>query len=203
MYRKLYQCFLREAFYFIGLSTLVTSLEIFTKRLKLKIINQEHSHTFANRVADSLSLHRWMDWCEPSFNVEDAQEFIRANRLNWVKGTSYGFGVFCQKNQEFIGMVAITEVHLISNSASLGYWIADKHQQKGYAKEALNSIISFSFEKLQLTRIEIVCDPKNVLSHKVALSCGCINEGINRNRFIYNGKPKDGLVFCVTPDLHI
>ncbi|UGA55915.1 GNAT family N-acetyltransferase [Vibrio sp. VB16] len=180
---------------------MVTNLEIFTKRLQLKIIRQEHSHAFANRISDSLSLHDWMDWCHPRFSEMDAQDFIRANRLNWVKGSSYGFGVFRKESQEFIGMAAITEIHLISNSASLGYWIADKHQQKGYAKEALNSLISFCFEKLQLTRIEIICDPDNVPSHNVALACGGINEGINRNRFIYNDRPRDGLVFCITPDL--
>lgn len=182
---------------------MVTSFEIYTKRLTLKIINQEHSHTFASRITDSVSLHRWMDWCHPNFTDADAQTFIKANRLNWVKGLSFGFGLFTQESQEFIGMVAITEIHCISHSASLGYWIADKHQNKGFAKEALNALISFSFEKLQLTRVEIVCDPENIPSHNVALSCGCINEGINRNRFIYNNKPKDGLVFCITPDLNI
>lgn len=174
-------------------------LEIITQRLRLRILHQEDSALFSKTVSYSTSLHTWMDWCNSEFDVEEAQDFIRANRLNWVKGTSYGFGIFGRDNDELLGMVALTEIHLISNSGSLGYWITDKVQQHGYAKEALNALINFSFEKLRLTRLEIICDPRNVPSHRVALSCGGLNEGIGRNRFIYFGHAKDGLVFSIVP----
>ncbi|MDV7103037.1 GNAT family protein [Vibrio sp. TH_r3] len=174
--------------------------EILTKRLHLKILRQQDSYILSKRISHSISLHQWMDWCHCQFNEYDAQEFIRANRLNWSKGLSYGFGVFARENHLFVGMVAITEIHLISNSATLGYWIADDYQRNGFAKEALDALITFSFERLQLTRLEIVCHPDNIASHNVALSCGAYKEGLSRNRFIHHNMAKDGLVFSVIPD---
>lgn len=173
--------------------------EIFTSRLHLRILQSRDSTVLTNQVASSASLHQWLDWCNEHFNDQEAKEFIIANRLNWIKNLSYGFGVFDRKDQTFLGMVAITEIHLISNMASIGYWIADAHQQKGYAKEAVDAIVEMSFSLLKLTRLEIVCDPDNFPSHQVAKSSGAIEEGIARNRFMFAGQPRDGLVFSIIP----
>ncbi len=178
---------------------MVPDFEIFTSRLHLRILKAEDTNTFATTVTYSASLHQWLDWCHPGFNFSDAKEFIMANRLNWAKSLAYGFGVFDRKSNQFLGMVAITEFSRISNMASVGYWIADKYQCNGYAKEAMLAIIEFSFAELKLTRLEIICDPENKPSHELAKKCGAVQEGIARNRFIFNGKPQDGLVFSIVP----
>lgn len=175
------------------------NVEILTKRLKLAILTKQHSDVFTSHVSHSSSLHQWMDWCHPHFDHQESDEFIQANRLNWIKGLSYGFGVFSRQTEALLGMVAVTELHHISNSAALGYWIADKYQHNGYAKEALLGLSHFCFERLRLTRLEIICDSDNHASHKVAIACGAVEEGIGRNRFIYQGKPKNGLVYSLIP----
>jgi len=175
-------------------------LDIITKRLHLRILHQEDSSALSFRISQSTSLHKWMDWCNSTFSNDDAQEFIKANRLNWIKGTAYGFGIFNRNLDKLIGMVAITEIHAVSNSGCLGYLIADKYQRNGFATEALDALISFSFEKLRLTRLEIICAPENIPSHKIAKACGGLEEGIHRNRFIYNGRAKNGLVFSIIPE---
>jgi RimJ/RimL family protein N-acetyltransferase len=84
--------------------------------------------------------------------------------------------------------------------ASIGYWVADEYQNQGYGKEALDALIEFSFSQLKLTRLEIVCDPDNRVSHQLAVKCGAVQEGLFRNRFIFNGEPKTGLVFSIIPE---
>lgn len=176
------------------------NFEIFTNRLHLRILTTNDSIEFSQQISASKSLYPWLDWCHAHFDNQEANEFIVANRLNWIKNTAYGFGVFDRQNDAFVGMVAINEIHLTSNMASIGYWVADNHQGLGYATEALKAIIEMSFAQLAFTRLEIICDPKNLLSHKVAQKCGAIEEGVARNRFLFSGKPKDGLVFSVIPD---
>lgn len=173
--------------------------EIFTNRLHLRIPHSEESVAFASLVAESDSLHRWLDWSNADFDHRDAKEFIVVNRLNWVKNLSYGFAVVERSSNQFLGMVALTELHLTSNMATVGYWIADKYQRKGYAKEALEAMVELSFDQLKLTRLEVICDPDNQPSHNVALSCGAVKEGIARNRYMFAGKPRDGVVFSFIP----
>jgi RimJ/RimL family protein N-acetyltransferase len=83
--------------------------------------------------------------------------------------------------------------------ASIGYWVADKYQRKGYAQEAIRALAEFCFAKLSLTRVEIVCDPDNIASQTLIESVGAKKEAIARNRFIFHGKPKDGVVYSLLP----
>lgn len=177
-----------------------TDFTIITRHLTLRMPKAQESGLLADVITTSPSLYQWLDWCSADFSKADAEEFITANQLNWIKDLSYGFAVYHNDDGSLIGMVAISEMHRSFNMASIGYWVADDCQRQGYGKEALNALIEFSFAKLKLTRLEIVCDPLNQPSHQLALTCGAVKEGLARNRYIFNGKPRDGLVFSVIPE---
>ncbi len=172
---------------------------IHTYRLELRLINNDHLNEFCEVICSSASLHHWIDWCHPEFSQQDGYDFLLANRVNWLKSLSYGFGVFLKGNDELIGMVALTERYYSFNMGTIGYWIGDAHQGRGYASEALTGLCSFCFEEIGLTRLEVVCDTGNLASHAVARKIGALEEGVARNRFIYAEQVKDGLVFSLIP----
>lgn len=174
--------------------------QIVTQRLQLRLITLGEAAEFAECVRQSPSLHQWIDWCNDQFSTQEAERFILANRLNWVKADAYGFGVFDKKQQKLLGMVAINEFYHTFNMASLGYWVADAYQQQGAGKEALEALIEFCFSRLELTRLEIVCDPDNVASQRLATACGAQQESVARNRFLFDGRPKDGIVYSLIPE---
>ncbi|OAJ93788.1 GNAT family N-acetyltransferase [Vibrio bivalvicida] len=174
--------------------------QIVTPHLILRLISSDESSALQDCVVHSPSLHRWIDWCHSEFSLDDAERFILATRLNWVKSEAYGFGVFCRSSDKLLGMVAINELYHTFNMASIGYWITDESQGQGIGVNAVNALIEFCFSQLKLTRLEVVCDPDNLPSQKLIESCGGVFESKARNRFIFNGKPKTGLVYSVTPD---
>ena len=173
--------------------------QIITPALTLRLIDSEDCDKLQACITRSPSLHKWIDWCHPDFTRDDAERFILATRLNWVKSEAYGFGVFCRKSDALIGMVAINELYHTFNMASIGYWIADQHQGKGFATAAVNALIEFCFAQLKVTRIEVVCDPDNLPSQKLIEKCGGVFEARAKNRFIFQGKPKEGLVYSLIP----
>lgn len=173
---------------------------IITRRLELKLIPHEDANKLRECVSNSPTLHRWIDWCEPDFTLEQAERFLLLTRLNWVKAEAYGFGVYHRETNELLGMVAINELYHTFNMLSVGYWIRDNVQRNGYAKEALEGLVNFCFKQLKVTRIEIVCDPENKASQKLIEQCGAQFEAKARNRFIYDGKPKSGLVYSIIPE---
>ncbi|MDN3613197.1 GNAT family N-acetyltransferase [Vibrio gallaecicus] len=172
---------------------------ISSNRVTLRIIEASDAREFSELVRQSSSLFKWIDWCTPDYSETEAEKFILATRLNWVKADAFGFGVFDNISGNILGMVAINELYHTFNMASLGYWIGDKYQSKGIATEALQALINFCFEQLKLTRLEIVCDPDNLPSQRLIERCGAEKEAIARNRFVFNGKPKDGVVFSIIP----
>ncbi|KOO11212.1 ribosomal-protein-serine acetyltransferase, partial [Vibrio xuii] len=111
-----------------------------TPRLALKLIPNEDANKLRDCVSHSPSLHRWIDWCEPDFTLQQAERFLLSTRLNWVKSEAYGFGVYRRYNEELIGMVAINEIYHTFNMVSVGYWIRDSEQHNGYAKEAVDGL---------------------------------------------------------------
>ncbi|NOH96709.1 GNAT family protein [Vibrio sp. 99-70-13A1] len=172
---------------------------ISSNHITLKIIEASDAREFSQLIRQSSSLFEWIDWCTPDYSETEAEKFILATRLNWVKADAFGFGIFDNLSGDLVGMVAINELYHTFNMASLGYWIGDKYQNKGVATEALKALINFCFEQLKLTRLEIVCDPDNLPSQRLIERCGAEKEAIARNRFVFNGKPKDGVVFSIIP----
>ncbi|MFV0574423.1 MAG: GNAT family N-acetyltransferase [Vibrio sp.] len=174
--------------------------ELTTPRLTLRLIQADESHVFASAIRRSPSLYPWLDWCHAHFSDNEASDFLMHTRLNWVKNESFGFGVYLRKTQEFVGMVALTDMALNFNMGTIGFWICDKFQRQGYAQEAIGRLIRFCFEDLQLTRLECICDPENTASHQLTLACGAVKECLARNRYLFNGSPKDGVVFSFVPE---
>ena len=70
------------------------------------------------------------------------------------------------------------EVDSLNDKVEIGIIISKFYQNKGYAKEVINEVISFAFNMLKVKRIEakIMCD--NLKSKKLFLSLGFKNEGI-------------------------
>lgn len=178
---------------------MIPQYQLTTSRLVLKLIELDECDQFAEMIQNSPHLYPWLDWCHPHFNREQAKEFILHTRLNWVKSLGYGFGIYTVEDHKLIGMAALTDQAFNFNMGTVGYWIRDSHQHFGYATEATSAVVNFCFREVKLTRVEFICDPENLASHKVALACGATNEGIARNRFIFRDKPHDGLVFSMIP----
>ena len=172
---------------------------IVTRNLVLRIIEASDAPEFAQCIQQSPSLSRWIDWCHTEYSQQEAEKFILATRLNWVKADAFGFGIFDRESDKLMGMVAINELYHTFNMASLGYWVADQYQRRGIAKEAMSALFEFCFAQLKLTRLEVVCDLDNLPSQHLIEACGAERETIARNRFIFNGEPKDGVVYAVLP----
>ena len=109
--------------------------QINTQNLSLIIIEPSDAHEFSQLIKSSPSLLPWVDWCHDRFSIAEAEKFILATRLNWVKADAFGFGIFERKSDKLVGMVAINELYHTFNMASLGYWVGDHFQRKSIAKE--------------------------------------------------------------------
>jgi RimJ/RimL family protein N-acetyltransferase len=171
--------------------------QIITRGFVLRLIKVDESQKLSHCINHSPSLYPWIDWCHSNFSQQEAEAFVKATRLSWIKGEAYGFGVFSRDNSVLLGMVAINEIYHTFNMASIGYWIADEHQKNGLGTNAVKALLEFCFAELSLTRVEVVCDPENNASQKLIISCGGVFETMARNRFIYNGKAKTGAVYSI------
>jgi len=69
-----------------------------------------------------------------------------------------------------------------SNAFEIGYWIHVNHVNKGYATEISAALTKVAFEIENVNRVEIHCDPKNIISAAIPKKLGYVYEATLRNR---------------------
>lgn len=82
----------------------------------------------------------------------------------------------------------------------IGYWVARESRGRGVCTVALGRLCSFAFEELRLERLELVTDPENVASQRVAEKVGFRREGILRSHLLHrDGRRRDSVMFSLLP----
>ncbi len=79
-------------------------------------------------------------------------------------------------------------VYLIESNrmAAVAIRISRIYQNKGYASEALSSMVKFCFEKTELKRLWAEIDIRNIASQRVFEKSGFIREGLIRDGKMVN-----------------
>jgi ribosomal-protein-alanine N-acetyltransferase len=83
----------------------------------------------------------------------------------------------------------------------LGYAIDEKENRKGFSTEAINGLINFSFEEINLHRLEANVIPANAASIRVLEKLNFIKDGYSKDYLKINDKWQDHLRFAlINPD---
>ncbi|MAT56782.1 MAG: GNAT family N-acetyltransferase [Ignavibacteriae bacterium] len=110
------------------------------------------------------------------YEVRDAIFWINNANKGFENKSQFTFGIKIKTNYEFIGGIGL-KINNVLNQAELGYWIAEKYWNKGFATEAVEAIIKFGFKELHLNKICASHLEQNPASGKVLIKNGMIKEG--------------------------
>lgn len=136
---------------------------------------------------------------EPSrdnnFYTYDVQkDILLESYKQFMNGTSFDFGIF--KDDKFIGKIKLSNiVQGVFKNGIIGYSIDKDYEGKGYMKEAVNLVLKYSKEELDLHRIEASILVDNIKSKGVLNSCGFKEVGLNEKYLFINGAWRDHLTF--------
>jgi len=82
----------------------------------------------------------------------------------------------------------------------VGYWVAAEARGRGVAPDALRALSRWAFAELGLGRVELVTDPDNIASQRVAEKAGFQREATLRSILANrDGSRRDGLMFSLLP----
>lgn len=135
-------------------------------------------------------LNEHLPWIQET-DIFDLQKRIRS----WVLNERFGQGgcwlIFKNTPENSDGLFAgaiMAEINLRNHSATLSYWLTKPFTGQGLMTESVKLISKFAFEKLKLNRLELLVSVNNGKSAAVAMRCGFVEEGINRDFELINGK---------------
>jgi len=172
--------------------------QIATSRLLLRPWSADDAPVLKALIDANLEhLRAWMPWAmnEPS-PVEAIAKRIEMFRGQRERGEDFGVGVL-------LGDQAIGGAGLHRRDGpgvlEIGYWMATAHGGRGYATEAAAALTDLAFRMDGIERVEIRCDPRNVVSAAVPQKLGFVHTTtLNANTVTPTGEPRDTMVWEMT-----
>jgi RimJ/RimL family protein N-acetyltransferase len=85
-------------------------------------------------------------------------------------------------------------------SGHIGYWCAPEARGRGVTTRALRLLCNHALEDLKLERLELITDPDNRSSQRVAEKVGFQREGVLRSHLPHpDGRRRDSVMFSLLP----
>lgn len=171
-----------------------------TERLRLRPPERRDYADWAQLRREARSaLQPW----EPLWSRDHLSESSYRRRVAWAEreiaaDRAYPFFIFRTDVGEttMVGGVTLESVKRgAAQSAALGYWLGPAHQGQGLMNEALDTIVSFAFRDLKLSRLEASCLPENTRSRRLLTRCGFREEAFLRAYLQINGAWRDHLLY--------
>ncbi|NBI27492.1 GNAT family N-acetyltransferase [Chengkuizengella marina] len=167
-----------------------------TNRLILKVIDE----SYAEKVVEYINKNKdFLTPWSPLVNEEFFAVQFQAQKLNedikkMNDGSMLKVWIFKKEDEkeEIIGSISLNNiVRGVFQSCHLGYQLSHKEINQGYITEAINRVIEYAFDELQLHRIEANIMPRNGASLKVVEKLGFESEGLAKKYLKINGKWED------------
>jgi len=131
-------------------------------------------------------------WSRPAMTeMTQAEALFQQVQTDYETGSSLAMAIERRSDNIFVGNCTLHHFHDASRRAEIGYALARPFWGQGYMHEALQSLVTYAFEQLDLNRLEADIDPRNASSARSLDRLGFRKEGHLRERWIVNGEVSD------------
>ncbi|MGQ4666019.1 GNAT family N-acetyltransferase [Metabacillus halosaccharovorans] len=160
------------------------SLKLETVRLILQPFKKEDAFRIRD-LANDKELADILGLPHP-YELEYAKDWIAMQPEQIKNGVEYPLTITFKESYEIIGTITI-RIDKSNNKGELGYWIGKDYWGNGIATEAVNKIIDFGFNQLNLNKIWASAITRNIASKIVLEKAGLQKEGtLKQNRLLHN-----------------
>ncbi len=141
---------------------------------------------------------RWTFMTEGLTELQ-ARDWIERAHDMWLRARAVRFAIVDSKSGELLGQVGIGHLNWEQQVGEVFYWIAAPARRRGVATRAVKVVTAWAFETLELARVELVVDPANEPSQRVAAAAGFTREGLLRSYQRFKDRRMDAVIFARLP----
>lgn len=133
-------------------------------------------------------------------SIAEARAYVRCMQRKYRMGEPASWCIELKGSGRVIGTIGYMWYNRDHNSAEVGYSLARDQWNKGIMTEALEEVLRYSFEEMQIHRVEAQHETDNPASGKVMLKCGMQHEGTLRGRLLNKGRYVDVDIYSILRD---
>ncbi|MEM4282247.1 MAG: GNAT family N-acetyltransferase [Candidatus Woesearchaeota archaeon] len=164
-----------------------------TKRLFLRNLRKEDSISIKKNITKEVI--KWLPSIPWPYTLDNANDYIKESIRNFKKGKAYDFGIIF--NKKLIGTISLYEIDRINQRAGLAYLLNRKYWNRGIMSEAVERVLLFGFNELNLKKIFTKVIAENKKSLKLLSKFKFNVDGINPKHHYLRGKFYDEIILSL------
>lgn len=164
--------------------------ELKTKRLTLKNISMDDIDFMYQQFSDDF-INQYLFDAEPLANLDEAKELIEFY-LNTVQYYNHRYILMNEENEK-IGTIGFHNYNNDSKTVDIGYDLRKPYNHQGYMKEALETMLIYMKDALDLKYVQAVIYKDNQPSIKLVSSFGFKPHGTKIETF--RNEPYEHIIY--------
>ena len=177
----------------LNLKALSRFPEIETKRLILRRFGIADALGYLELRSNEEAM-RYMD--RPYFDTkEEAKEAIKKMHQEFRNKEGIWWALADKRNNKFMGYVGFKDINQKDKSAEIGYVLHPDYWASGWMTEAVDAVLDFVFNELNLHRVAGNINPSNEASRGILLKFGFQREAYFREDYYFAGEFLDSEIY--------
>lgn len=145
--------------------------------VSIALVQDSFAAKYAELVTDQVDyLSQWLAWPPHCSQEADFRQFIQRVLHEYAEGKSMTCAIVYRN--EIVGNCSCFNINHDTQCVEIGYWLSKHHQGKGIVTRVVKHLIQFSFEQLNMRKVQLSAAVDNLPSRNVAERVGMTLEGI-------------------------
>jgi RimJ/RimL family protein N-acetyltransferase len=142
-------------------------------------------------------ISRWIPFVPQPYTREDAEGYVRACLESGDERLP--FAIADASSGALLGSIDL-RLNEHRYRGHVGYWVVAPARGRGVCTAALRLVTRMALEELRVERMELITDPDNAASQRVAEKVGFQREGVLRAHLRHpDGRIRDSVMFSLLP----
>ncbi|WP_342505780.1 GNAT family N-acetyltransferase [Sporosarcina sp. FSL K6-2383] len=168
---------------------------LLTTRLRLTEAQVEHAPAIFEILSNPEVVRYY--GMDPFQELAQAENIVQHFKNNFDIKKGMRWAIINNQSNRFVGTIGLNNLAIGMKKAEVGFEIHPDFWRSGITSEALQAVLDYAFEELDLQRIGAVTFPANEASIGLLKKQGFMEEGKLRSYLFQNGQSHDALVFSL------
>ena len=169
--------------------------DIETERLLLRRMTMKDAQDIFEYSRDP-EVARHVLWTAQK-HISEAKDYIRYMTKRYRDDLPSSWGIIEKASGKLVGTIGYMALSEENASVEVGYSLARWLWGKGLTTEALRAVIDYTFDAMDINRIEAQHELTNPSSGRVMEKCGMKKEGVLRQRLYNKGRFVDVALYSI------